>query len=50
MPALDIAHIVELGTQIAQAGAIRTAQLVPDDIFDQAIAIVVLIYSQGPGA
>jgi len=43
---LDIAQIVDLGTQVAQAGAIRTMELVGDDVFEYAIAIAILIYEQ----
>ena len=46
---LDIAHIVELGTQLAQAGAIRAAELSGDDVFEYVIGIAILIYEQDPG-
>ena len=46
---LDIGHIVELGTQVAQVGAIRVAELVANDIFDYTIGLVVLIYETNPG-
>lgn len=45
---LDIASIVELGTRVAQSGAMRAAEMVADDVFDYAIGIVLLVYEADP--
>ena len=43
---LDIGQIVDLGTQVAQAGAIRAVELASDEVFDYTIGIAILIYEQ----
>ena len=45
---LDIAGIVELGTHVAQAGAIRAAEYMPDDVFDYVIGVVILVNEMDP--
>lgn len=45
---IDIDHIVELGTQVAQHGAIRTAELMADEFFDYVIGIAILVYAKNP--
>lgn len=46
---LDIAHIAELGTQLAQSGAIRAGEVISDELFEYAIGIAILIYEEMPG-
>lgn len=45
---IDIAQIVELGTQVATHGAIRAAEVVADDIFEYVIGVAILIYEVNP--
>lgn len=45
---LDIGHIVELGTQLAQAGAIRAAEVAGDEVFEYTVGIAILIYEEVP--
>lgn len=45
---IDINHIVDLGTQIATNGAIRSLELVGDDIFDYLIGVAILVYELHP--
>ena len=45
----DIGEIVDLGTQVATAGAIRAAEIVGDDIFEYVIGIAIIIYELDPG-
>jgi hypothetical protein len=45
---IDINQIVELGTQVAQAGAIRAREWVADGTFEYVIGIAVLIYEMDP--
>jgi hypothetical protein len=47
---LDIAHIVDLGTQVATCGAIRVAEMVGDDVFDYIVGIAVVMYEMEPHA
>lgn len=42
--AIDINHIVELGTQVATSGAIRAAEVIGDDVFEYIIGIAIVIY------
>lgn len=44
----DIGQIVELGTNVAQAGAIRAGEVLGDEIFDHIIDIVMLVYAMDP--
>ena len=44
---IDIRHIVELGTQIATAGAIRLAETGGDDIFERVIGVAIVVYEMG---
>lgn len=44
---IDIRHIVELGTQVATAGAIRLGEMAGDDIFERVIGVAIVIYEQG---
>jgi hypothetical protein len=46
---LDIEHIVELGTAVAQSGAIRAAEMVADDVFEYVIGIAMVVYAMDPG-
>lgn len=46
---LDIAGIVELGTHVAQSGAMRVVETAPDDVFDYIVGMVVLVYEMDPG-
>jgi hypothetical protein len=46
---LDIHHIVELGTQIATAGAFRLLDGGDDEIFEYVVGIAVLVYEMDPG-
>lgn len=39
---LDIAGIVDLGTRVAQAGAMRVAEASPDQVFDYIVALIAL--------
>lgn len=50
MPAItiDLSEIVELATDVATAGAIRAGQVVSDDVFEQVIAVAMLIYEMTP--
>jgi len=45
---LDISQLIELHTQVAQAGAIHAAMTdaQPDDTFDYTVGIAVLIHEQ----
>lgn len=45
---IDIAHIVELGTQVATTRAIRAAEVAADDVFDFLVGVAVLIYEMDP--
>ena len=47
---LDIGHIVELGTQVAQVGAFRAVDIANDQIFDYIIGIVFLVYALDPAS
>lgn len=42
--AIDIQTITELATQVAQSGAIHTAEKVAENLFEGAIGIAVLIH------
>lgn len=44
---IDITQIAELGTQIANAGAIRTLEHVGDEMFEYLVGVAVLIYETG---
>jgi hypothetical protein len=44
---IDITHIIELGTQVAQAGTIRTAEMAADSIFDHIVGVAVVVYESG---
>jgi hypothetical protein len=46
---LDIASIVELGTHVAQAGAMRADDTSGTDVFDSVIGVVLLVYEMDPG-
>lgn len=41
---IDLAHIVDLGTQVAAAGAIRVGEIVGDDVFESLVGIAVLVH------
>lgn len=41
---IDISHIVELGTRIANAGAIRAGEVVGDGVFEYIVGVAVVIY------
>jgi hypothetical protein len=45
---IDIAHIVELGTQVATTSAIRATEMVADDVFDYLVGVAILIYEMDP--
>ena len=45
---LDINHIVDLGTSVAQSGAIRAAEIAGDEVFEYIIGIAVVIYAMDP--
>lgn len=45
---LDIQHIVELGVQIAQAGAIRAGEVQGDDLFEYTVGIAAVVYAMNP--
>ncbi|MBX9881279.1 MAG: hypothetical protein K2X73_04830 [Sphingomonas sp.] len=36
---IDLGKIVELGTQVATTGALRMADLMPDDVFEMIVGI-----------
>ena len=44
----DINHIVDLATQVGTSGAIRSLELVGDDVFDYIIGVAILIYEVHP--
>ena len=46
---LDIAQIVDLGTQVATAGAIRAAEMTADEVFDYIIGMAIVVYEIDPG-
>ena len=41
---IDLADIVELGSQIATAGASRIAEAAGDDVFEHVVAVAMLVY------
>lgn len=45
---IDLGKIVELGTQVATTGALRMADLMPDDVFEMIVGIGMLIYELDP--
>jgi len=46
---LDISQIADLGTMVAQSGAIRAAaEVAGDEVFEYVIGIAVVIYSTNP--
>ena len=47
---LDIGQTVVLGTHVAQAGSIRIAEMVGDEVFDYIIGIVALVHAMDPGS
>lgn len=49
MPGLDISQIIDLGTQVATTGAIRTAELIADDVFEYIIGMAIVVYEIDPG-
>ncbi len=49
MAGIALDEIVELGTQVAIAGAIRTAEASSDQVFEYLIAVAMLIYEMNPG-
>ena len=46
---IDISHIVDLGTHVAQSGAIRVAEIAGDDIFEYLIAVAQMVENIAPG-
>ncbi|WP_353203327.1 hypothetical protein [Sphingomonas sp.] len=45
---LDINYIADLATQVGTSGAIRSLEIVGDDIFDYIIGVAILIYEVHP--
>ena len=45
---IDIAQIVDLGTQVAQHGAIRATDFFADDMFEYIVGIAILIHELDP--
>ncbi|WP_404367283.1 hypothetical protein AB5I39_12485 [Sphingomonas sp. MMS24-J45] len=45
---IDINHIVDLTTQVGTSGAIRSLEMVGDDVFDYIIGVAILIYEVHP--
>ena len=45
---MDINQIVDLGTQVATTGAIRTVELFADDVFEYIIGVAIVIYEMDP--
>ena len=45
---IDINHIVDLATHVGTSGAIRSLEIVGDDIFDYIIGVAILIYEVHP--
>lgn len=45
---IDIGHIADLGTQVAQSGAIRAFEIVGDEVFEYLVAMAVLLQDTGP--
>lgn len=45
---LDIGQIVELGTHVAQSGAIRMGEIVGDDVFEYIIGVAIIVYEMDP--
>jgi hypothetical protein len=44
---IDISQIVDLGTRVATAGAIRFGEVSGDDVFERIVGIAVVIYEMG---
>lgn len=49
MLGLDIAHIVDLATQVATTGAIRAAEMTADEVFEYIIGMAIVVYEIDPG-
>ena len=45
---IDIRQIVELGTQVANSGAIRAVEHVADEMFEYIVGITRVVYEQNP--
>lgn len=45
---IDLAKIVELGTQIAGTGALRAGEMIADDVFEMVVGIAMLVYELDP--
>lgn len=45
---IDINQIADLTTQVGTSGAIRSLELVGDDVFDYIIGVAILIYEVHP--
>ena len=41
---IDISHIVDLGTQVALAGAFQSVDLTGDDVFEYLIGIAIVVF------
>ena len=48
MLGLDINAIVDLGTQVAQSGAIRATEIVGDEVFEYVIGVALVVYAVDP--
>ena len=46
---IGFGEIAELGTQVAMHGALRTGEVMRDDLFELVVGVVVLIYEIAPG-
>lgn len=49
MLGLDISQIIDLGTQVATSGAIRTLESTSDEIFEYIIGMSIVVYEIDPG-
>jgi len=45
---IDLAEIVELGTQVAGTGALRAGEAIADDVFEMVVGIAMLVYELDP--
>ncbi len=46
---MNISDVVDIGTQVATAGAIGTVGLYSDEIFELIISIAIIVYELDPG-
>lgn len=46
--AIDINHIVELGTHVATVGALGAGEVSRDRVFEYVISVAIVIYESNP--